>query len=179
MTEAQTLMADPLAGWIAAAWLAVLFAHAGLAKLADLALFEQHLAAYHLPDALRAALLRALPVAELAVAAALLSPWRTAGALAAAALLLSYAAAMALHLAQGLALDCGCGGEPLPVSWALVARNAVLAALAGIAGAPHAARALGLGDFAVVAASVPLAALLYAAFNELLRHQVGARMKRI
>ena len=35
------------------------------------------------------------------------------------------------------------------------------------------------GDFAVVAASVPLAALLYAAFNELLRHQVGARMKGI
>lgn len=177
MTEA--LLADPLAGWIAAAWLAVLFAHAGVAKLADLALFEQHLAAYHLPEALRQALLRLLPAAELAVAAALLSPWRAWGALAAAWLLLAYAAAMAWHLARGLALDCGCGGEPLPVSWALVVRNAVLAGLAGAAGAPHASRALGLGDFAVVATSVPLAALLYAAFNQLLRHQVGARMKGI
>jgi Methylamine utilisation protein MauE len=177
MTEA--LLADPLAGWIASAWLAVLFAHAAVAKWGDLALFEQHLAAYHLPDGLRALLLRVLPLLELATAAALLSPWRVAGAALAATLLLAYGAAMAWHLAQGLALDCGCGGEPLPVSWALVARNAALAALALPAAAPHAERALGLGDFAVVAASVPLAALLYAAFNELLRHQVGARMRRI
>ena len=37
---------------------------------------------------------------------------------------------MAWHRAHGSRLDCGCGGEPLPVSWVLVARNGVLAALA-------------------------------------------------
>ena len=67
------------------------------------------------------------------------------------------------------------------MSWALVLRNAVLAGLSLVAASPVTARAsgpLGLADFAVVAASLPLAALLYAAFNQLLRHQVGARLRR-
>ena len=43
---------DPLWVWIAVAATAVLLAQAALAKLADRALFEQHLAAYGLPHAL-------------------------------------------------------------------------------------------------------------------------------
>ena len=65
------------------------------------------------------------------------------------------------------------GMQPLPVSWALVARNGVLAAVAAVAAAPVAARPMGYADFAVVAAAVTLATLLYAAFNQLLRHHGG------
>jgi hypothetical protein len=178
---------DPLLPWVASAWLAALLAHAALAKLADRSLFLQHLGAYRLPEASLQALQWSLPLAELAAAVLLLLPaGREAGALLAAGLLLAYGAGMAVHLRSGRAqaggLDCGCGGEPLPVSWALVARNTLLASLAALAGAPVAERVsgpLGLADFAVVAASLPLAALLYAAFNQLLRHQVGARLRRI
>jgi hypothetical protein len=165
---------DPLLAWIAVACTATLFAHAAVAKAADFALFEQHLAAFGVPQALLPGAARLVPAAELGAALLLLTPWRAAGAALAALLLLSYAAAMALHLARGRSLDCGCGGEPLPVSWALVARNVLLAALALAAAAPMAARAMALGDFLVVAAALLLATLLYAALHQVLRHRAGA-----
>jgi Methylamine utilisation protein MauE len=168
---------DPLPAWIAAAVIATLLAHAALAKLADLSLFEQHLAAYRVPDPRLAAVARVIPAVELAIAALLLSPWRVAGAVLGASLLAGYGAAMAWHRWHGHALDCGCGGEPLPVSWSLVVRNALLALLALLAASPLEDRAMGLADFAVVAASVPLATLLYAGLNQILRHQAGLRMR--
>jgi Methylamine utilisation protein MauE len=172
---AVSFVFDPLPVWIAVALIATLLAHAALAKFADLALFEQHLAAYRVPQALRPFALRALPALELGIAALLLSPWRAVGAALAGALLCAYGAAMAWHRLQGHALDCGCGGEPLPVSWPLVVRNALLALLALAAAGAMTARAMGLADFAVVAASVVLATLLYAAFHQVLRHRVGLR----
>lgn len=161
---------DPLASWIARALLTTLFGLAALAKLADLALFEQQLAAYRVPARLIALAARALPALELAAAALLLSPWRGAGAALAFALLAAYGAAMAWHRLHGRELDCGCGGEPLAVSWPLVVRNALLGALALLAAAPTAPRALGLADFGVVAAALLVGALLYAAFHQVLRH---------
>lgn len=166
---------DPLPAWIAAAVLATLFAHAALAKFADRALLEQHLSVYGVPLRLLPLATRALPLLEAGIAVLLLSPWRAAGAALGAALLLLYAATMAWHRARGHELDCGCGGEPLPVSWALVARNLVLATLAVVAAGPLAPRTLGLADFAVLAAALPLAALLYAAFNQVLRHRQRGR----
>jgi hypothetical protein len=174
----MSLAVDPLLLWIARAAVAVLLAHAALAKLGDRPLFEQHLAAYKVPHNLLPALAWLLPLLEGAAAVLLLTPWRETGALLAAALLALYAAAMAQARAQGRELDCGCGGEPLPVSWALVARNAVLVALALFAAAPAAARALGWQDFLVVAAAVLLATLLYAALNQVLRHQAAAGARR-
>jgi uncharacterized membrane protein YphA (DoxX/SURF4 family) len=164
---------DPLLVWMAAALLAVLFAHAALTKWADLALLEQHLAAYGVPAALLGVARLVVPAMETAAAAALLSPWRPAGAALAAALLLSYAAAMAWHRAQGRVLDCGCGGEPLPLSWTLVLRNVALALEAGVAAAPMVPRLLGAGDLAVMAGGVVLGTLLYAALHQVLRHQAG------
>lgn len=164
---------DPLPVWIAAAAMATLFAHAALSKWADLPLQEQQLAAYGVPHSLLWLASRVLPLVELLAALSLLGPLRAYGAALAAGLLLAYAAAMAWHLWHGHELDCGCGGEPLPVSWSLVARNAVLAGLSAVAAAPPAGRALGLADFAVVAAAVALASLLYAAFNQVLRHRAG------
>lgn len=167
---------DPLLAWLAAAGLATLLAHAALAKAGDLALFEQHLAAFGVAEALLAPLARLLPAAEALAALLLLTPWRSAGAALAALLLLSYAAAMAWPLARGHHPDCGCGGEPLPVSWVLVARNALLAALGLVAAAPLQPRAMSLADFLVVAAALLLATLLYAALHQVLRHRApGAR----
>lgn len=167
------LSLDPLPIWIAAALVATLFAHAALAKFADMALLEQHLWVYGVPQRLLPAATRLLPLAEALAALLLLTPWRAAGAALAALLLLAYAAAMAYHRWHRHALDCGCGGEPLAVSWALVARNLGLAALALLAAWPLVERPLGLGDFAVLAAAVLLAALLYAAFHQVLRHQAA------
>lgn len=162
---------DPLLAWLAAACLATLFAHAALAKAGDLALFEQHLAAFGLPERALGLLARALPATEALAALLLLTPWRAAGAGLAALLLIAYAAAMAWPLSRGRQPDCGCGGEPLAVSWALVARNGLLALLAGLAAAPLQPRAMGLADFLVVAAALLLATLLYAALHQVLRHR--------
>ena len=167
---------DPLPVWIAAALIATLLAHAALAKLADLSLFEQHLAAYRAPEGTLRALSLAIPAFELAAAALLLSPWRAAGGALAAVLLFGYGSVMAWHRWHGHALDCGCGGEPLPVSWSLVVRNALLALVALAAATAMTERAMGLADFAVVAASVVRAALLYAAFNQVLHHRAGLRL---
>jgi len=162
---------DPLLIWIAVACTATLFAHAAVAKFADLPLLEQHLHAYGVPMGALPIASKLLPAVETLAALLLLTPWRTAGALLAAALLLTYAAAMGWHRAHGRAPDCGCGGEPLPVSWALVVRNLMLAGLALLAGAAMAPRATGLPDFLVVAAALMLGTLLYAALHQLLRHR--------
>jgi uncharacterized membrane protein YphA (DoxX/SURF4 family) len=164
-------MIDPLLVWIALACTATLFAHAAIAKAMDLALFEQHLAALGVPHTLLGIASRAVPAAEVLAALLLFTPSRAAGAALAATLLLLYGAVMALHVARGRTPDCGCGGEPLPVSWALVARNGALAAVAALAAAPMAARVMGVGDFFVVAAALLLACLLYAALHQVLRHR--------
>jgi hypothetical protein len=55
------------------------------------------------------------------------------------------------------------------VSWPLVGRNGVLAAVALASAMPVADRSLGLADALVIAAAVVLGALLYAAFSQVLR----------
>src|SRR5262249_42373522 len=117
----------------ASAFLALLFARAALHKVADVPGFEGVLASYGLaPLGLVAPGARILPAAELLCVALLVVPaTQSAGATLAVALLGLYAGAMAFNLAQGRTLlDCGCGGAPLALSWALVARNAALIAAA-------------------------------------------------
>ena len=173
MTEGWSVGAapllDPLAVWIAVAWLAVLMLHAGAVKALDRLQFIQHLGAYRLRDAWVWPMSVLLPAAELLCGGLLLSPWRAAGAALGAALLMLYALAMAWHRAAGRQLDCGCGGEPLPLSWALVARNALLVLLCWPAASPMVERELGWADRAVVLAAVLLGALLWAAFHQVLR----------
>lgn len=159
---------DPLLGWIAAAALATLFAHAALIKLLDRPLFEQHLAAYRVGQG-TGLLAWLVPAAEALTAALLLSPARGFGAALAAVLLLGYAGVMAWHRAQGRDLDCGCGGEPMSVSWALVLRNLLLTLVAVLAWQPVSARAMGWADFGVVVGATLLATLLYAASHQILR----------
>lgn len=171
VTEPFAFTLDPLLVWIPCAWLAALLAQAGVAKLLDRALFLQHLVAYRVPQRWQGALQHGLPLAELVTAALLLSPLRSLGALVAAGLLSVYALAMAAQLRAGRRLDCGCGGQSLPLSWALVARNAALLPVAMLAGLAPEARAMNLADHGLIAAAMLLGAVLWAAFHQLLRQQ--------
>ena len=87
-----------------------------------------------MPAALAAPLGLLLPLAELAVAATLL-PASTAwwGALGALALLLVFVAGITYNLARGRTPECHCFGQlySAPAGWKTLARNAVLAAVAG------------------------------------------------
>jgi peroxiredoxin len=114
--------------------LAVVFAVAALAKLADRAGSRDAVVGFGVPDALATPLSIALPLAELALAAALLptaSAWW--GALGALALLLAFTTAIAVNLARGRKPDCRCFGQLStgPIGWSTMARNSVLAGLAG------------------------------------------------
>src|SRR5919107_3979977 len=118
---------------IARLLLAGIFLVAGVAKLADRTGSRQAVIDFGLPGALAAPLGILLPLAELAVAAALI-PTSTAwwGALGALALLLLFVAGIGANLARGRKPDCRCFGQlhSAPAGWSTLARNAVLAALA-------------------------------------------------
>jgi peroxiredoxin/uncharacterized membrane protein YphA (DoxX/SURF4 family) len=123
-----------LALLIARLLLAGVFVVAGLAKLADRAGSEQSLRNFGVPASLAGPLGILLPLAELAVAAALLpatSAWW--GALGALALLLLFIAGIGYNLAQGRAPDCHCFGQlhSTPVGWPTLLRNLGLAVVAG------------------------------------------------
>jgi hypothetical protein len=167
--DTTALMLDPLAVWIPAAWLATVLLHAGMVKLQDRSLFMQHLAAYRVPDGALTPLSWSLPLCEMAAGLLLLSPFRAGGAVGAAALLLLYAGAMAWHRQAGRQLDCGCGGEPLPLSWTLVLRNLALTLLCLPASALLQPREMQLADYGVTLGAVLLGSLLWAAFHQVLR----------
>ena len=119
---------------IARLLLALVFVVAGVAKLADRDGSRQAIADFGVPVSLAAPLGIFLPLAELAVAAALI-PSVTAwwGALGALALLLLFVAGIGLNLARGHRPDCHCFGQlhSTPAGWSTLARNGVLAAVAG------------------------------------------------
>jgi peroxiredoxin len=114
--------------------LAVVFAVAAFAKLTDRAGSRQAIVDFGAPRALASPGALLLPLAELAVAVALI-PRATAwwGALGALALLLLFSAAIAINLARGRKPDCRCFGQlsSSPVGRTTLARNGALAALAG------------------------------------------------
>ena len=115
--------------------LALVFAVAGVAKLMDLAGSRRAIVEFGVPAALAGPLGILLPLAELAVAAALL-PTTTAwwGAVGALVLLLLFGAAIGANLARGRKPDCHCFGQlhSAPAGWPTLARNAVLAAPAAL-----------------------------------------------
>src|SRR5918992_4961346 len=114
--------------------LAAVFTIAGVAKLADLQGSRQAIVDFGVPSALAATLALLLPLAELAVAAALL-PASTAwwGALGALALLSVFVVGISINLARGRKPECHCFGQlhSAPAGWQTLARNGVLAAIAG------------------------------------------------
>lgn len=113
--------------------LAGVFAVAGLAKLRDREGTRGSLAGFGAPAGLAGPGAVVLPLAELAVAGALLiTPSARVGALGALALLAVFAVAIAVNLARGRTPDCNCFGalHSEPVGAGTLVRNAVLAALA-------------------------------------------------
>jgi peroxiredoxin/uncharacterized membrane protein YphA (DoxX/SURF4 family) len=110
--------------------LAMVFFIAGIGKLADRSGTGQALADFDVPRRLAGPLLLLLPVAELAVATALLFPttarWGAAGSL---VLLALFVVGLTRVLRRGEAPDCHCFGQvhSKPASWVTVARNFVLA----------------------------------------------------
>lgn len=118
---------------IARLGLAAVFAVAGIAKLLDLDGSRRAVAGFGVPERLAAPLGVLLPVAELAIAVALLptvsARWGGLGAL---ALTLGFIAAIGVNLAKGRTPDCHCFGQlhSEPAGWPTLGRNAALAAIA-------------------------------------------------
>jgi peroxiredoxin len=114
--------------------LALVFVVAGVTKLADRRGSRQALVDFGLPPSLASPLGTLLPLAELTVAAALIPAstawWSASGAL---GLLLLFAAGISINLARGRKPQCHCFGQlhSAPAGWKTLARNGVLAAVAG------------------------------------------------
>jgi len=151
--------------------LALLFFVAAGHKLQDLGRFRATLAEYRL-----------LPAGLVPLAAALVVPSaRAAGLVSAATLLVVYGAAVAINLARGRRhIDCGCAGPAgrRPISGALVARNAALAALALAGLVPVHPRALLWVDGLTVAGATAALAAFYAALDRMIVFAPGlARLR--
>jgi uncharacterized membrane protein YphA (DoxX/SURF4 family) len=114
--------------------LAAIFGFAGLAKLPQLDGFESAVRRYALlPEQLVRPIARALPPIELGGGLLLalgLGVSVVSGFL--AAILLVFAAAVAVNLLRGRVIDCGCFSTVAPkrISWSAVARNMLLAGAA-------------------------------------------------
>jgi hypothetical protein len=147
--------------------LALLFGLAAAHKLRDPGAFRTTFAAYRLAPAWCAP---AVIGAELLVVVALGMPGAF-GPLAAALVLLAYAAAIGINLARGRPdIDCGCSGPAArrPIGWPLVARNVGLAVLASAGLAAVTPRTLVWVDAFTVIAATLAAAALYAAADRML-----------
>ena len=166
-------MLDPAVGVLLLACLALLFASAGLHKLRDLRHFTEVLRAYRVLPEGAVHLAPLVPLAELMVAAGLsLSAARFSAGLGGAALLLTYAAAIAVNLRRGRRdLACGCGGpdDARPIAPWMVARNLMLALLLlAITLLRWKTRPLTPMDALTVGGGVVTATLLYVSLDQLL-----------
>jgi hypothetical protein len=161
--------------------LALLLLVAAGHKLRDLPYFRATLADYRLVPARWVGVAAMVVVGvEVATAAALVL-LRATGALAAAALLTVYAAAIGVNLARGRRhIDCGCAGPAVrrPLSGWLVARNGALVAVALAGLAPVRVRPLVWVDGITVAGTTLLLAVVYAAVDGLIANVPGfARLR--
>jgi thiol-disulfide isomerase/thioredoxin/uncharacterized membrane protein YphA (DoxX/SURF4 family) len=114
--------------------LAGVFALAGWAKLADSAGSRRAVVDFGIPEPFSGAVGVVVPIAEIAVAVALV-PVASAkfGALGAAFLLMCFSIGIANALAHGRSPDCHCFGQvhSAPASWRTLARNLLLLGMAG------------------------------------------------
>jgi methylamine dehydrogenase accessory protein MauD len=119
---------------VARVLLVLVFSVAGTTKLADRVGSKQALVDFGVPRSLAAPLGVLLPLAELAVAAALI-PTSTAwwGAVGALVLLLLFVVGISANLARGRKPECHCFGQlhSEPAGWKTLVRNGILAAVAG------------------------------------------------
>jgi hypothetical protein len=171
-------MIDPLLSRAISVACALLLLLAAWHKLAARERFRIALGEYRL---LPAALLRPaavlLPGLEATLGLAWLAGYRPgAVALLTAALLVTYAAAIAINLWRGrVHISCGCGfggtaGDEQPLSWWLVARNLVLGSVAILATLPATSRDLGPYDWLTLALALLAFGVLYSGASQLMRN---------
>ena len=159
-------MLDPLPHLTIALALAALFAASVIHKLSALAEWPGVVRNYELvPDALVGAVAFLVPCGEALTAGALLWPaTRTAGALAAAALLIAYGVALGVNLRRGrTAIDCGCFGSRLRQGIApwMLWRNGLIALLALALVLPVSGRPQSVAELAVGGVFAATLACLY------------------
>lgn len=161
-------------------FVALLFARAAVHKVSDFIAFTGFVADYNLvPERMIRPVSMLLAGAEVAVVAFTTLPMlRPMAAGLAIALLLAYAGGMAANLRRGRdRIECGCGGAVQPLSWTLVWRNLVLAAMA-LPGLGAASGGFGIGgSFAVVIGGFTLF-LAYLLAEQILANAAFLRLKR-
>lgn len=151
------MMLDPLIVLIASGVLIAVFVRALWHKLSDFAVFKALFADYEmLPTGLIAPASLILVLAEAAIVIGFVIPaTRQAAAIGAIVLLAVYGFAIAVNLRRGrYMIDCGCGGSGQGLSWFLVARNAILILVAGLALAAPTPRDISIADAIVLGLSV-------------------------
>ncbi|PLW82418.1 hypothetical protein CWI75_11695 [Kineobactrum sediminis] len=158
-----------------AGFLAWLFAVAGWYKLRNPGQYRDLMSRYLRGVSLSEWLVYPLGAMELAVAFALLLPaTRPPGALMAAVLLGFYACLMAWQLAQGHRdLRCGCAGpaSEVLVSPALVARNLLCMAAAGVVLLPSASASAGSAGMGLVLFIAVFLTVLYLCSEQLIANR--------
>lgn len=114
-------------------FIGLLLVWSSIPKLSARDEFEAAVRNYQLlPPKLVRPVARAVPSAELTLGMALaVGALTLPAAILAAAMLIVFATAVAVNLARGRRIDCGCAGisAPREITWGLVARDIVLAAL--------------------------------------------------
>lgn len=125
-----------IGGFAASVYVGLVFLVAGIDKLRHRQLLPGVVANYRLlPDALIQPVSLVLPFAELAVGVGLLVGDRSVMPWVAIAMLLVFAAAMAINIVRGRRhIDCGCGQAALrqELGWNMVVRNMGMAAALGL-----------------------------------------------
>lgn len=162
----------PAFHWVGALVLAGIFLPSAVSKLRAMDEVIGIVADYRiLPERWTEPFARTLPWGEIAAGVAvLLPPSRPYGAVLALALLLLFALAMAINILRGRTeIDCGCfiGRQKERISWSLVVRNLLLAAVAALLVTRPASDVPHLLELVpIVFGSLALLAL-YAAFSRL------------
>ena len=173
----------PTAGTLLLLILASLFSFAAVAKFLDVSGTRSTLDEFGVPHPLQAPLALALPIGELALALALLvPPLGRAAAAVAGGVLVALGAVLAYQLLQGRSPSCNCFGSASarPIRWRTVARNAVLASVAGAAAWAPSAERLARLTLPVPVGSVALVGTVaLAACYASLRREHAALLARI
>lgn len=167
------MMLDPVVGVLIVGCIAILLASAGAHKLRDLRRFDEIFAAYGvMPAITKLRLSRLLPFLEIGLAAGMLiNVSRPYAGVAVIALMLAYAAAIAINLRRGRRdLACGCGGpdDRRTIAPWMVWRNIVVSAAAVISLFPWSTRPLSPMDGVTIIFGLMTVSLLYLCVDLLL-----------
>lgn len=179
-------MIDPVFNRGVAVAFALLLLLSAWHKLSARSEFRAALGDYRLlPPALVPAFALLIPACEALLGFAWLAGYASSAAPLTAALVGVYAVAIAINLRRGrVHIGCGCGfggasGEDPPLSWWLVARNALLGGLALLGAAPAGGRELGSYDWLTLVLALAAAALLFAGASQLLRNHASMAAWRV